>query len=180
MCEGFFLKCFESVCFWLNLSYGAETLSVPQNNRSSIVPQTAMTVLLLVTAFTICWMPHHIIAMWVVFGKFPLNEASFVFRIISHCLSYGNSCINPILYAFLSENFRQACRQVFSCHHLFSPPHKRKVICVRMDNFSSTHSSTNIWRQITWSKTWRLADMSRSIYTMRLFIILLLYDNDFN
>uniref|UniRef100_H3CXY5 G-protein coupled receptors family 1 profile domain-containing protein n=1 Tax=Tetraodon nigroviridis TaxID=99883 RepID=H3CXY5_TETNG len=74
--------------------------------------KTAQTVLLLVAAFTICWMPHHIIAMWVEFGKFPLNDSSFVFRIVSHCLSYGNSCVNPILYAFLSENFRRACHQV--------------------------------------------------------------------
>uniref|UniRef100_A0A3Q1JV18 G-protein coupled receptors family 1 profile domain-containing protein n=1 Tax=Anabas testudineus TaxID=64144 RepID=A0A3Q1JV18_ANATE len=86
------------------------------------------TVLLVVTAFTICWMPHHIIAMWVEFGTFPLNDASFVFRIVSHCLSYGNSCVNPVLYAFLSENFRKACRQVFTCCSLYPPPPKGKVV----------------------------------------------------
>lgn len=89
--------------------------------------QTAQTVLLLVAAFTICWMPHHIIAMWVEFGKFPLNDATFVFRIVSHCLSYGNSCVNPILYAFLSENFRRARHQVLTCHFLFPPPPNNKV-----------------------------------------------------
>uniref|UniRef100_A0A8P4GMU7 G-protein coupled receptors family 1 profile domain-containing protein n=1 Tax=Dicentrarchus labrax TaxID=13489 RepID=A0A8P4GMU7_DICLA len=104
---------------------------------------TAQTVLLVVTAFTICWMPHHIIAMWVEFGTFPLNNASFAFRIVSHVFSYGNSCINPVLYAFLSENFRKACRQVFTCHFLYPPP-PGKVVRFRMENFSSTHSTTNI------------------------------------
>ncbi|KAI7814112.1 putative galanin receptor type 1 [Triplophysa rosa] len=106
--------------------------------------KTAQTVLLVVTAFLICWMPHHIIAMWVEFGQFPLNNASFAFRIISHCLAYGNSCVNPILYAFLSENFRKACKQVFTCRFFYSPPPVEKVVRIRMENFSTTHSTTNI------------------------------------
>ncbi|XP_062327311.1 galanin receptor type 1b isoform X2 [Osmerus eperlanus] len=106
--------------------------------------KTAQTVLLVVTAFLICWMPHHIIAMWVEFGIFPLNDASFAFRIISHCLAYGNSCVNPILYAFLSENFRKACRQVFTCHFLYPPPPVEKVVRIRMENFSTTHSIINM------------------------------------
>ncbi|RXN21074.1 galanin receptor type 1-like protein [Labeo rohita] len=106
--------------------------------------KTAQTVLLVVAAFLICWMPHHIIAMWVEFGRFPLNDASFAFRIISHCLAYGNSCVNPILYAFLSENFRKACKQVFTCRFFYSPPPVEKVVRIRMENFSMTHSTTNM------------------------------------
>ncbi|KAJ3593849.1 hypothetical protein NHX12_006183 [Muraenolepis orangiensis] len=106
--------------------------------------KTAQTVLLVVTAFLVCWMPYHIITMWVEFGTFPLTDGSFVFRIASHCLSYGNSCINPILYAFLSENFRKACRQVFNCHCLFPRPPVEKVVRIRLENFSTTHSTTNI------------------------------------
>ncbi|TNN26534.1 Galanin receptor type 1 [Liparis tanakae] len=88
-------------------------------------------------------MPHHIIAMWVEFGSFPLNEATFAFRLVSHCLSYGNSCVNPVLYAFLSQNFRDACRQVFTCF-LYPPPPTGKTVPLRMENFSTTHSTTNI------------------------------------
>ncbi|KAI4889299.1 hypothetical protein NFI96_011095 [Prochilodus magdalenae] len=106
--------------------------------------QTAQTVLLVVAAFLLCWMPHHIIAMWVEFGSFPLNDASFAFRIASHCLAYGNSCVNPILYAFLSENFRKACRQVFTCHLFYPPPPVKKIARIRMENFSTTHSTTNV------------------------------------
>ncbi|KAM4592259.1 galanin receptor type 1b [Odontesthes bonariensis] len=106
--------------------------------------KTTQTILLVVTAFTICWLPHHIIAMWVEFGTFTLTDASFAFRIVAHCLSYGNSCVNPVLYAFLSENFRKACRQVFTRHLQYPPPSNEKVVRFRMDNFSTTHSTTNI------------------------------------
>ncbi|XP_067853564.1 galanin receptor type 1b [Heptranchias perlo] len=105
--------------------------------------KTAQTVMLIVGAFLLSWLPHHIITMWVEFGNFPLTDASFAFRIVSHCMAYGNSCINPIIYAFLSENFRNACRQVFACKFLLPRPIEEKVVRIRMENFSTTHSTTN-------------------------------------
>ncbi|XP_030613821.1 galanin receptor type 1b [Archocentrus centrarchus] len=131
--------CYAKVLFHLHKKMKNMSKKSERSKR-----KTAQTVLLVITAFTICWMPHHIIAMWVEFGTFPLNDASLAFRIVSHCLSYGNSCVNPILYAFLSENFRKACRQVFTCYFLYPPPPPEKVVRFRMENFSSTHSTTNI------------------------------------
>ncbi|ETE62283.1 hypothetical protein L345_11961, partial [Ophiophagus hannah] len=98
-----------------------------------LLMKTAQTVLLVVAVFLISWLPHHIITMWAEFGQFPLNNISFTFRIISHCLAYGNSCINPIIYAFLSENFRNACRQVFTCKLLLQPARADKLYCYLYD-----------------------------------------------
>lgn len=118
-------------------------------------------------------MPHHIIAMWVEFGQFPLNDASFAFRIISHCLAYGNSCVNPILYAFLSENFRKACKQVFTCRFFYSPPPVEKVVRIRMENFSTTHSTTNIWfREET---LYQCLDITRREEIVLLFLLHVIY-----
>lgn len=33
-------------------------------------------------------------------------------QITSHVIAYCSSCINPVLYAFLSENFRKAFKKV--------------------------------------------------------------------
>ncbi|XP_051884664.1 galanin receptor type 1b [Pristis pectinata] len=105
--------------------------------------KTALTVMLVVAAFLLSWLPEHIITMWAQFGVFPLTDASLAFRIISHCMVYGNSCINPIIYAFLSENFQKSCHQVFVCKFLFLCPIEEKVVRIRMDNFAATHSKTN-------------------------------------
>ncbi|KAA0710229.1 Galanin receptor type 1 [Triplophysa tibetana] len=77
--------------------------------------KTAQTVLVVVVVFCLSWLPHHVVHLWVELGSFPLNQASFVLRVAAHCLAYSNSSVNPVIYAFLSENFRQAYRQVFRC-----------------------------------------------------------------
>ena len=37
----------------------------------------------------------------------------YIIKIISHFLSYANSCVNPFVYAFLSDGFRKAMRKTF-------------------------------------------------------------------
>ena len=46
---------------------------------------------------------------------FPISPFSVGIQIFSNLLSYGNSCVNPILYAFLSEPFRRGFCAVVSC-----------------------------------------------------------------
>lgn len=51
-------------------------------------------------------------------------------QVFSHVVAYASSCINPVLYAFLSENFRKAFKKV-SCG-------KRKLlICIYIIIFKS-------------------------------------------
>ncbi|XP_053722210.1 galanin receptor type 1b [Synchiropus splendidus] len=124
--------CYTKVLFHLHM----KMKNISKKSKRS-KKKTAQTILLVVTGFTVCWLPHHVIAMWAEFGTFPLNDASFAFRIIGHCLSYGNSCINPVLYAFLSENFRGACRQVFGRRAALNGA----TVRFRTENFSTTHSA---------------------------------------
>ncbi|XP_067906019.1 galanin receptor type 1b [Heterodontus francisci] len=130
--------CYAKVLFHLH----KKVKNISKKSKRS-KKKTAQTIMLVVAVFLLSWLPHHVITMWVEFGNFPLTDASFAFRIISHCMAYGNSCINPIIYAFLSENFRKACRQVFAYKFLFPRPIEEKVVRIHMENFSSTHSTTN-------------------------------------
>ncbi|XP_015261455.1 PREDICTED: galanin receptor type 3 [Gekko japonicus] len=65
--------------------------------------------------FCLCWLPHHLVILCFWFGSFPFNRATYVCRLASHCLSYANSCLNPIVYALISKHFRKRFKQVFTC-----------------------------------------------------------------
>jgi len=46
----------------------------------------------------------------------PAYEGVIIaFQIFANSLSYMNSCVNPILYAFLSEQFRKDFRRLLLC-----------------------------------------------------------------
>ncbi|XP_017055104.1 allatostatin-A receptor [Drosophila ficusphila] len=76
-------------------------------------------VVVVVLAFAICWLPIHVILVLKALNLYGGSHLSVIVQIISHVVAYTNSCINPILYAFLSDNFRKAFRKVVWCG---SPP----------------------------------------------------------
>ncbi|XP_030644360.1 galanin receptor type 1 [Chanos chanos] len=104
-----------SFCYSKVLNHLHKKLKNISKKSETSKKKTAQTVFVVVVVFCLSWLPHHVVHLWVEFGSFPLNQASFVFRVTAHCLAYSNSSVNPIIYAFLSENFRQAYKQVFQC-----------------------------------------------------------------
>ncbi|KAL9885482.1 allatostatin A receptor 1 isoform 1-T2 [Glossina fuscipes fuscipes] len=76
-------------------------------------------VVVVVLAFAICWLPIHIILVLKALNLYVNTHVTIIMQIFAHVLAYTNSCINPILYAFLSDNFRKAFRKVVWCG---SPP----------------------------------------------------------
>ncbi|XP_072524550.1 galanin receptor type 1-like [Salminus brasiliensis] len=104
-----------SFCYARVLNHLHKKLKNMSKKSEASKRKTAQTVLVVVVVFCLSWLPHHVVHLWVEFGSFPLNQASFIFRVVAHCLAYSNSSVNPIIYAFLSENFRKAYKQVFKC-----------------------------------------------------------------
>ena len=47
--------------------------------------------------------------------KWPTSTFTVTIQILSQLLAYGNSCVNPILYAFLSEPFRRGFCAIVTC-----------------------------------------------------------------
>ncbi|NWJ04667.1 GALR2 protein, partial [Crypturellus undulatus] len=76
--------------------------------------------------FCLCWLPHHLVILCFWFGHFPFNRATYACRLASHCLSYANSCLNPIVYALISKHFRKRFKQVFTCLFFQSKNRKKK------------------------------------------------------
>uniref|UniRef100_A0A4X2KZM6 Galanin receptor type 2 n=1 Tax=Vombatus ursinus TaxID=29139 RepID=A0A4X2KZM6_VOMUR len=83
-------------------------LSVSKRSKRKV---TRMIVIV-ATLFCLCWMPHHALILSVWFGHFPLTRANYVLRILSHLVSYANSCVNPIVYALVSKHFRKGFRKI--------------------------------------------------------------------
>ncbi|XP_047427766.1 somatostatin receptor type 1-like [Mugil cephalus] len=65
-------------------------------------------VLLVVTVFILCWMPFYIVQLVSVFHRPPDPMVTQLFVI----LSYANSGANPILYGFVSDNFRRSFQRI--------------------------------------------------------------------
>ncbi|XP_038117817.1 allatostatin-A receptor isoform X2 [Culex quinquefasciatus] len=72
-------------------------------------------VVVVVLAFAICWCPIQVILVLKSFEVYEVTHSSIITQIVAHVLAYTNSCINPVLYAFLSDNFRKAFRKVVWC-----------------------------------------------------------------
>ncbi|KAK3793034.1 hypothetical protein RRG08_054970 [Elysia crispata] len=72
-------------------------------------------VIIVEVIFAICWMPIQIILFMQAFDSYPKTEETLAIMFASNCLAYMNSCVNPILYAFLSENFRRSFRRFLCC-----------------------------------------------------------------
>ncbi len=76
-------------------------------------------VVVIVVVFVLCWLPFFIINIVNLVFILPENSVMAGVYFFAVILSYANSCANPLLYGFLSDNFKQSFR---------------KVLCVRKAN----------------------------------------------
>uniref|UniRef100_A0A6Q2WRS7 G-protein coupled receptors family 1 profile domain-containing protein n=1 Tax=Esox lucius TaxID=8010 RepID=A0A6Q2WRS7_ESOLU len=68
-------------------------------------------VVVIVVVFVLCWLPFfiiNIVNLIVIIPESSMTAGVYFFSVI---LSYANSCANPLLYGFLSDNFKQSFRK---------------------------------------------------------------------
>ncbi|KAK8766729.1 hypothetical protein V5799_006490 [Amblyomma americanum] len=67
--------------------------------------------------FAVCWCPVHVVLFLKSVGLYGkrMDTPHVVMQIASQVIAYTNSCVNPFLYAFLSDSFRKGFCNVFSC-----------------------------------------------------------------
>ncbi|XP_041922059.1 LOW QUALITY PROTEIN: mu-type opioid receptor [Alosa alosa] len=68
-------------------------------------------VLVVVAVFIICWTPIHIFVIIIALVAIPPSLLQTVTWHFCIALGYTNSCLNPVLYAFLDENFKRCFRE---------------------------------------------------------------------
>ncbi|KAL3877071.1 hypothetical protein ACJMK2_034828 [Sinanodonta woodiana] len=72
-------------------------------------------IVIVVVIFALCWLPIQIIFILQAFGPYSTEIPTVAAQFAANCLAYMNSCVNPILYAFLSENFRRSFKKLLCC-----------------------------------------------------------------
>ena len=89
-----------------------------QSSQIRARKKVAKMVLAFVIIFILCFLPYHIFLLW--FNFYPrsmevYDEFWHAFRIIGFCLSFINSCINPIALYCVSGTFRKHFNKYLFC-----------------------------------------------------------------
>jgi hypothetical protein len=88
-------------------------------------------VLAVITAYFICWVPYWFLQIFITidplihslrwnFSILPANTNMRFLKELTHLttiIGYANNCLNPVLYVFLSESFREEYLIVLKCFH---------------------------------------------------------------
>ncbi|KAG8009498.1 Type-1A angiotensin II receptor [Nibea albiflora] len=74
-----------------------------------------------VLVFFLCWVPHQVFHFIQVLTQLILEENCTILEIIDTampftiCIAYFNSCLNPIVYGFVGNNFRKNLLRLLRC-----------------------------------------------------------------
>lgn len=74
-------------------------------------------VLTVITVYVLCWLPYWITQVALIYTppKQCQSRISITAFLLAGFLSYSNSAMNPILYAFLSDNFKKSFLKACTC-----------------------------------------------------------------
>lgn len=87
-----------------------------RNKRRSRVTKSVTIVVL---SFFLCWLPNQALTLWGVLIKFDLvpfsnafyNAQAYAFP-ITVCLAHTNSCLNPVLYCLIRQEYRTGLKKL--------------------------------------------------------------------
>ena len=116
---GFLLPLFVIVVLYtlliLRLHKAAPSLGTSGKRKSHATKVTKL-VTIIISVFIFCWLPYWCFQVFLSFcATHPLPKWQVYIMHGTTLLSYANSMINPILYAFTNENFREAFLSAFKC-----------------------------------------------------------------
>ena len=77
--------------------------------------KVARLILSFVAVFVLCWLPRHVYVLWYYFSPGEYNMFWHVFKIVGFCMSFINSCVNPLALYYLSQQFRRHYNNILCC-----------------------------------------------------------------
>ncbi|KAG8230674.1 hypothetical protein J437_LFUL010488 [Ladona fulva] len=118
--------------------------------------KVAKMVLAFVVIFILCFLPYHTFMLW--FNFYPYSREVYddywhAFRIVGFCLSFINSCVNPIALYCVSRAFRKHYNRYLFCCFLSS--NQRSGLIARQRHASTCESSNTL---VHFNSTFRRQD----------------------
>ncbi|KAH8277922.1 hypothetical protein KR018_010338 [Drosophila ironensis] len=158
----------------LHLMYSA---SVPGEIQGAVRQvrarrKVAVTVLAFVVIFGICFLPYHVFFLWFYF--WPTAEEDYnafwhVLRIVGYCMSFANSCANPVALYFVSGAFRKHFNRYLFCRGASGRRKKRSqhdTFCMHRDtSLTSTASKRYQSRHSCYQSTIRSCRLQETSIT---------------
>ncbi|CAK1549898.1 unnamed protein product [Leptosia nina] len=104
--------------------------------------------IVVVLTFAICNLPFHARKMWQYWssGYQGTSDFSALLTPLTFLITYFNSGINPLLYAFLSKNFRKGMRELLFCNFHSKRKSENVILLNRVGGTGLRRSSTRSTR----------------------------------
>ncbi|XP_072298966.1 somatostatin receptor type 5 [Eucyclogobius newberryi] len=99
--------CYLLIVFKIRSS-GKKVHATSTKRRKSERKVTHM-VIIVVALFVLCWMPFYLLNIINLLVALPPDYQGLYFFVV--VLGYANSCANPIVYGFMSDNFKRGFRK---------------------------------------------------------------------
>lgn len=100
---------------WIRRIPGNPTAANLRHAESS-KRRTIKMLIIIVIVFTLCWLPAHLMHLFIFFNEELYLKTPSLMRLIAFGISHANSAINPYLYIALNRNFRRSYLDVLrSC-----------------------------------------------------------------
>ncbi|ROL55225.1 Cysteinyl leukotriene receptor 2 [Anabarilius grahami] len=112
-----------SVCYIFAAFYLLKLKKTRQNQRSQLNHKKSCSLVIIVLLiFLACFMPYHIVRTLFLEAEMNIKNKGYgeschyiqslrKAAVITHCLASGNSCLDPLLFFFVGENFISFWRQ---------------------------------------------------------------------
>ncbi|XP_058790911.1 RYamide receptor-like [Phymastichus coffea] len=88
----------------------------------------AWILLLLAVLFALCWLPYNVLRLLVDLGV--VRDGRVISDVLSYCLFLGhaNSALNPIVYCFMTRNFRRSVAEILCLEtYGIARPHRQTL-----------------------------------------------------